>query len=226
MEAVIIAAMFEEISPLRERLSPRPLMQRGVFRLEKASWETLDIMLVQCGIGKANAAAATSIALEKFSPQIILNMGSVGSLSPELEVGDISLIEEFTYHDADATVFGYALGQIPRMPATYATDITPFLNLPHEGYAVKPGVLVTGDMFSTDDRRIEAIRRNFPRATVLDMEGTAIAQTASHYGLGLISVKSVSDKAGKDADDSFRANLEKASRNCTDYVLKILETLL
>lgn len=222
MKVAIIVAMFEEISPLREILAPRPLTQRGPLLFETATCNGVDILLVQCGIGKANAAAATALALESYSPQAVMNMGSVGSLSRDLEVGDISLIGEFSYHDADATVFGYAPGQVPRMPATYTTDILPYLSLPHEGYAVKPGYLVTGDMFSTDDRRIARIKKNFPHATVLDMEGTAIAQTVSHYGLQLISVKSVSDRAGKDADESFNANLEKASLNCTDYLLKIL----
>ncbi len=226
MKITIVVAMFEEITPLRNILAPEPLLQRGSFLYEKASYAGHDLLLVQCGIGKANAAAATAIAIELYGADRIFNMGSVGALDSRLDIGDIVLIGGFAYHDADATVFGYQYGQVPRMPATYVGDLFLLPEVSHPYYKVLPGFLVTGDSFSSNETQTATIKNHFPQATVVDMEGTAVAQIAYQYGIPVCAVKSVSDNAGKNAETSFEENLAKASANGADFLLKILDKLV
>ena len=53
---------------------------------------------------------------------MIINTGSAGALDDSLSVGDILISNNVMYHDADATAFGYDIGQIPQMPAQFEAN--------------------------------------------------------------------------------------------------------
>ncbi len=80
-----------------------------------------DLLLLQSGIGKANAAAACALLFQLFKPAALLNIGSAGGFAHDLHFGDVVVATELLYSDADATCFNYRLGQVPQMPPTYPT---------------------------------------------------------------------------------------------------------
>ena len=82
------------------------------------------MVLTQSGIGKVNASISTTLLIEKFNPEVVINTGSAGALDQTLSIGDILVSNHVLYHDANATAFGYEYGQIPQMPKTYTTDPT------------------------------------------------------------------------------------------------------
>src|SRR5699024_1823340 len=81
-----------------------------------------EIILLKSGIGKVNAAMATTILLERFEPTHVINTGSAGGFSNKLEVGDIVIGKEVVHHDVDVTAFDYRYGQVPNMPASFPAD--------------------------------------------------------------------------------------------------------
>lgn len=79
MKIVIAAAMQEELAPFHESYNVKQILKRGKTVIE----EVLDqngytLYLVETGIGKANAAASTSILCETIKPDVIINTGSAG----------------------------------------------------------------------------------------------------------------------------------------------------
>ncbi|ODB57735.1 hypothetical protein A7311_14020 [Paenibacillus polymyxa] len=46
--------------------------------------EYKEVILLQSGIGKANAASTTALLIERFSPELVINTGSAGGLDPAL----------------------------------------------------------------------------------------------------------------------------------------------
>lgn len=58
----------------------------------------------------------TTLLLQMFKPDIVINTGSAGSVSSGLKVGDVVVSTQTVYHDADVTAFGYAKGQLPACP--------------------------------------------------------------------------------------------------------------
>ncbi len=56
---------------------------------------------MKSGIGKVNAAMATTILLEKFTPDVVLNTGSAGGFGEKLEVGTVVISSEVRHHDVD-----------------------------------------------------------------------------------------------------------------------------
>ncbi len=114
----IMTAMPEEMEPLRALLQPKEIYHNKVVHIEQAG----DLLLLQSGIGKANAAAACALLFQLFKPAALLNIGSAGGFAHDLHFGDVVVATELLYSDADATCFNYRLGQVPQMPPTYPAD--------------------------------------------------------------------------------------------------------
>ena len=123
MKIGIIAAMEEELRTLRERLEEQEETRYGQFRYYTGRLCGHDVALLLCGIGKVNAAVGATLLIDKFGPDYVINTGVAGGFPPDmLNVGDIVISTDVRHHDADATIFNYEYGQIPRMPAAYQAD--------------------------------------------------------------------------------------------------------
>ena len=48
-----------------------------------------EIILVEAGVGKVNAARTTQILIDNFELEAIINVGSAGAVNNELSIGDI-----------------------------------------------------------------------------------------------------------------------------------------
>ncbi|MBC8931357.1 5'-methylthioadenosine/S-adenosylhomocysteine nucleosidase, partial [Escherichia coli] len=81
-----------------------------------------EVVLLESGIGKVNAALGTTLMADRFKPEVIINTGSAGGMAEGLAVGDVIISDRLAYGDVDVTEFGYTYGQVPRMPAFYQGD--------------------------------------------------------------------------------------------------------
>src|SRR5690625_2211531 len=78
-----------------------------------------DTILLKSGIGKVNAAMGTTIMMERYTPDFIINTGSAGGYADHLQVGDIVISSEVVHHDVDVISFDYVYGQVPGLPVTF-----------------------------------------------------------------------------------------------------------
>ncbi len=122
MRIGIIGAMDEEVELLKEKLLNRQDETIAGCEFHRGSISGQEIILLKSGIGKVNAAIGTSLLIQLFKPDVVINTGSAGGLDETLQVGDIVISTEVRYNDVDATVFGYEFGQVPAMPAYYSPD--------------------------------------------------------------------------------------------------------
>src|SRR5699024_12231734 len=99
MTIAIIGAMEQEIALLAKKIENRTELTVANTKLFQGTFEGLDIVLVKSGIGKVNAAMATTILHERFQPELILNIGSAGGLITDLAIGDIVISDETIHHD-------------------------------------------------------------------------------------------------------------------------------
>src|SRR5690625_7906901 len=81
-----------------------------------------ELILLRSGIGKVNAAMATTILHERYQPNVVINTGSAGGLDPQLSIGDIIISDRVVHHDVDATAFDYEDGQVQCMTFYYESD--------------------------------------------------------------------------------------------------------
>lgn len=233
MKIAVIAAMAQEIGPLRAKADLLNKVQIGKVVIEEAVLDGQELLLVEGGIGKVNAAVATTILIERYRPELIINIGSAGAFDHKLKVGDVVVATEFKYGDVDATCFGYAKGQVPQMPAAYPMaakwfEIVLQTIASHEfSYAIDRGLVLTLDSFMSSHQRVEQVQHDFPDVKVSDMEGLAIVQAADQYGIPVIGIKAVSDIAGEEegSTNSFTDNLHYAADTSSHFAALFLRQL-
>lgn len=230
MKIGIIGAMDEEISILKSAMNN--VIQTSIAGCEFYQGELngKQVILTKSGIGKVAAAVATTLLLEKFSPDTIINTGSAGGFNADLNVGDIIISTEVRFHDVDLTAFGYEIGQMAQLPAAFtatpalieiaqqAAQCLPDLN-------VTQGLICTGDIFMADPAKTEIARTNFPNMAACEMEAAAIAQVCFQFSVPFVIIRSLSDIAGKKSELSFEEFLPVAAKNASTLVSAIVDRL-
>lgn len=227
----IIGAMAQEVSTLVEQLDTPQRYEHAGFIFHTGTRYGLEIIVLQSGIGKVNAAVGTAILLERHQPDAIINTGSAGGFATDLTIGDVIISDEVRHHDVDAVVFGYELGQVPGMPAAYLAD--PALrDIARKAIAtlgevqVREGLIATGDAFMADPARVKATRAQFPTMLAVEMEGAAIAQACYLYQCPFVVIRALSDIPGSgDNHLSFDEFLEVAADHSSRMVDQMLKQL-
>ena len=222
----VLAAMTEELAPLCGELAYTKVYANKVVCVQQTEGDR-PLLLVQTGIGKANAAAAAAIVIERFHPRALINIGSAGGFAPHVKVGDVVVGTETLYSDVDATCFNYQLGQVPQMPPAYPGDenlLAAARRLAAEeefASRVAFGPILTADSFMSDPALVSVIRVDFPQAFASDMEGAAIAEAAYQCGVPFLNVRSISDIAGQKAAESFDENLDLAAMRAASFFRRL-----
>ncbi len=166
-----------------------------------------DIVLAKCGIGKVNAALGAQKMIYEHHPDIIISSGCAGGNGDDINIQDVVVSAELTYHDVycgkaidDKTVYG----QVQGLPVRYKPDqnlIEKALNLDC-GVKVHAGLIVTGDWFVDSKEKMRSIIDLFPESKAVDMESCAIAQTCYINKVPFISFRIISDIPLRDTDAS------------------------
>jgi adenosylhomocysteine nucleosidase len=230
MKIAIIGAMEEEVTLLRDHIENKQQTVIAGCEFTTGKMNSADVVLLRSGIGKVNAAMSTTILLEKFKPEVVINTGSAGGFHPDLNVGDVVISTEVRHHDVDVTAFGYEYGQVPQLPAAFQADeklvqlaVTAAKEI-NEIQVVK-GLIATGDSFMNDPIRVESLREKFEDLQAVEMEAAAIAQVSHQFQTPFVIIRSLSDIAGKESDVSFEQYLEKAAVNSASLVMKIVKAV-
>ena len=172
--------------------------------------EKHEIILSKCGMGKVNAALGAQKMINEHKPDVIISSGCAGGNGDDVNVQDVIVSSELTYHDVycgaaidDSTVYG----QVQGMPARYQAD--PMLlaaarrvATANKNVAVHEGLIVTGDWFVDTKEKMRSIIEKFPEAKAVDMESCAIAQTCYINKVPFISFRVISDIPLRDTNAS------------------------
>lgn len=226
MKFGIIGAMEEEIRLLKEDL--KELEVHSVYGMEiyEGRIGKHQVFLVKSGIGKVNASMSTSLLIERFQPDYIINTGSAGGLSPDLEIGDLVIADSLAYHDVDVTAFGYQYGQMAGMEPVFKPneDLIKVASQQYQKLGKQPhkGLIVSGDQFVNQPGRLEWIRQEFSTALACEMESTAIGHTCQTMGVPYLILRAISDKANEKASIDFDRFIIQAGAEAAKLVKMII----
>ncbi|ANU19238.1 5'-methylthioadenosine/S-adenosylhomocysteine nucleosidase [Planococcus plakortidis] len=231
MRIGVIGAMEEEVELLRNQLANISVREIANSEFTTGTYKGQELILLKSGIGKVNAAMTTTILMQEYKPDLVLNIGSAGGFDEELEVGAVVISGEVRHHDVDATVFGYELGQVPQMPAAYTANkelielaVQAVDEIGEHQHAV--GLIATGDSFMSDPARVALVKRQFPEIKAAEMEAAAVAQVCFQYDTAFVVIRALSDIAGKESSVSFDEFLPVAAKHSTEIVLRVIEKML
>lgn len=230
MKLGIIGAMQVEVEILLENIENVTATEMSGSTFYEGVLCGLTVVVVQCGVGKVSAAICTQILCGKYRVTHLVNTGVAGSLNPELDICDIVVSQDAMYHDMDATVFGYAYGQVPgtKTPA-FAADDTLMAYAFGAAEALAPGHtrigrIASGDQFVCDaDVKSRIIAHT--QAACTEMEGAAVAHTAARNGVPFVIIRAISDKAdGSDVMD-YPTFEGIAAQRCAQVTMAMAEQL-
>ncbi|WP_314258960.1 5'-methylthioadenosine/adenosylhomocysteine nucleosidase [Cardiobacterium hominis] len=226
----IIGAMEQEIALLQSRIAQPQHEKVAHVAITRGTLAGKPVLLAQSGIGKVNAAITTTILLEKYQAACVINTGSAGGLQGGMKQGDVVVGIQTAHHDADATAFGYAIGQLPQMPARYEADAALVEHaaraaIAFDGAAIHRGLIVSGDQFINHPDKIARIRAHFPDALAVEMEAAAIAQTCYQFARPCVIIRALSDLADGEAEYSFETFLQMAATHSAEMVENLVKAL-
>jgi len=215
----IIGAMQQEVETLLGVLEDRKTENRGGCTFYAGKLEGLDVVIVQCGVGKVNAAMCAQILCDRYEVTHIVNTGIAGSLCVDLDIGDLVVSMDAMYHDFDCVHFGYEMGKVPGMdtvafPAdeklvSYAFASAEEVNPGH----TKIGRVASGDLFVAEKGAKERIIEK-TGALCTEMEGAAIAHAAYKNKVPFVILRAISDKADDSAEMDYPTFENIAAHRC------------
>jgi len=186
MKIGVIVAMDKELKQLQQLFSSE------------------DIIIQKSGIGKVNAAIQTVEMIKQYKPDVIISSGCAGGNGDDINVQDVVVSSQLTYHDVycgTAIDNSTQYGQVQGLPVRYEAD--PVLLEKALKTGAKPGLIVTGDWFVDSKDKMREIIGHFPDAKAVDMESAAIAQACYIYKVPFISFRVISDIPLRDTDASM-----------------------
>lgn len=230
MKIAIIGAMEEEVVLLRDKIDNKTVDVIAGCEYTSGQMNGVEVVLLRSGIGKVNAAMSTTILLDKFQPDYVINTGSAGGSDENLNVGDIVISTEVRHHDVDVTAFDYEYGQVPKLPPAFLADeelikIADKGAKELQGVQVVQGLIASGDIFVNELAVVENIREKFNVVKAVEMEAAAIAQVCYQFKVPFVIIRSLSDIAGKESNISFDQYLEKAALHSANLVMKMVALL-
>lgn len=227
----IIGAMEEEVLALKEKMNVEEVRSVASLEFYKGRLNNRDVVVVQSGIGKVNAAICTQILIDVYRVAGIINTGVGGALHRDLNIGDVVISTDTLQHDMDATGFGYDQGEIPRMETSTFKADTHMIHLAetacdHLKSSVKvyKERIVSGDLFVSDPGMKSKLFDQFS-AYCTEMEGAAVAQTCYLNHLPFVVIRSISDQADASAEVNFDAFAKEAALNSIRIIEGMLEHL-
>ena len=224
----IIGAMEEEVAALKEDMDIQETVEQASMVFCKGKLCGKDVVVVRSGIGKVNAGICAQILVDRFRADMLINTGIAGSLDARIDIGDMVISTDALHHDMDATIFGDAIGQIPRMDTlAFPADEELVQKAAKANEKANPdirtftGRVASGDQFISSGEAKKKIVENFHPLCV-EMEGAGIAQAAYLNKVSYVIIRAISDKA----DNSATMDYPTFERQAIAHSVRLMKELL
>jgi adenosylhomocysteine nucleosidase len=212
---VVLISANTEWSVIRELISAEAIQQSPFgewFKTDTSQFSSystnpLPITFFHQGWGKIAAAAATQYAIDRWVPDLLINLGTCGGFAGEIEKYTIILVEKTIVYDIIEQ-----MGDYDEHIDHYTTKIDlSWLSEPYPQEVIRT-LLVSGDRDLIVEE-IPQLKAKFG-AVAGDWESGAIAWVASQNGVRCLILRGVTDLVGNEGgeayDDNFNIFVEGA----------------
>lgn len=214
----IIGAMEIETRGIKNLMSDAEVKTIASMEFAQGKIHGKDVVCAMCNPGKVNAALCAQAMIMQYCPDIIINSGVAGSLTPELDVLGIAIGESCVQHDFDLSPLGSPVGMVDGVDTIYFECDKKAIEVLEQicGYEnVKKGVIATGDVFVSGEEKKAKIREAF-NAIACEMEGGAIAHVCLVNGVSFAALRTISDGANEMDFETFKLKASEMSIEIMD----------
>ena len=224
----IICALKIEVEGLKNLMENAETTTKAGLEFISGKIFDKDVVLLECGIGKVNAAVGTQIMIDLFKPDAIINSGIAGSLAKNITVGDIVISTDCVEHDMNCTALEEPRGQI-WFPNEKRIDIPADEALCSKleaccqglGAHVRKGRIATGDIFIEYRAKRDFIAYEFD-ALCCEMEGAAVGHVCYMNKVPFAILRSISD----DLKFCKAENYEEFKQLAADRAVKAIKKFI
>ena len=229
MKVGIIGAMKSEMDALKTHIEGASVETIAGVEYVEGTLEGVPVVAATSGIGKVAAGICAQAMILKYEPDLVINIGVAGSLTPKLNIGDIAVATAVVQHDMDTTGLGDPLGMISGIDIVEiesSKDAVEGLikSASDLGFNNEKGVIATGDIFVTNTERKKFITEKFG-AIACEMEGAGIGQTCYVNGVPFCVLRAISDNGDENVHQDYHMSLEMAADRATQVMERYLATV-
>ncbi len=226
----IIGAMQVEVDNLVASMDHKVVETISSINFYRGTIDGYDVVIAACGPGKVNAALCAQTMIIKYVPDVVINTGVAGSLSPKLHVGDCVVATSVVQYDMDTTAIGDPIGMISGLNVVeFPSDERVMQSLLESLQAMDQvtfyqGMIATGDKFLTAHDEKARILEHFA-ALAVDMESGSIGHVCFSNSVPFGIVRSISDNADAESQINFFQFLDEAADRAAEAVRLFLRKI-
>ncbi len=223
----IIGAQIEEIQAFLEKM----IVKKEVELHNKIYYYGLlgskEVVLTLCGIGKVAAANTTTILLDHFPIDWVVNVGTAGGIKGKVSPKNVLIAYCLAYSDADLTFFEhYQYGQMAGCPRYFESDKALVNKFYEYDNSFVKGTIISGDQFAYKAETINKTIDRFVDGNIyaVDMESAAVAHVCYLMQKKFIVLRYISDIIGEvNQEENYEANLLLSSHRLADIIIGNIE---
>lgn len=193
----LIAAIQAEVDEMLKLVTDTRKVVKDSITFWEAKIAKQSIVIMLSGVGKGNAAMATTILISHYHPHTVINIGTAGGLCDQEEVLDVVIGSRVVQHDFDTSavdgIEGYGLYfNSDAALCECCRSICDKMQVKSHS-----GLIASGDQF-IDCYHVDSVLKQYPDALCAEMEAGAIAQVCTHFHIPFVILRSLSDIAVHD----------------------------
>lgn len=242
----LISALDQEQTGLIENMENITTVTRGMREYVAGTLWGIDSVCVLSRLGKVAAATTAATLIERFDVTHIVFTGVAGSADASVKVGDIVVAEHLVQHDIDASPL-FPRFEIPLTgQSRLASDrfLSDLLVQSAKAFAredfykeitaddreafhldrprVHRGLIASGDEFISCRTRLSVLKGELKEMLAVEMEGAAVAQVCSEFGIPFAVIRTISDSANEDAPVDFTRFVNRVASRYAYGIVKRL----
>lgn len=224
----IIGAMDTEVNAIKKMVSGGTVSSHAGVDFVCGTIENVMVCVAQCSPGKVNAAICTQAMIDKFSLDMIVNVGVACSLSSDVVIKNIVVASDVCEYDIDITALGEPRGYVNGLNMIKIETDKELSELIARtaincGEKIHRGTIASGDTFIANSELKEFISTEFG-AICGEMEGGAIGHTCKANGVPFAVLRSISDGGNEDSQIDYPTFKKIASDLSTKIMLAFIKT--
>ncbi len=173
------------------------------------------ISFFHSGWGKIASAGSAQYVIDKYSPDLIVNLGTCGGFDASIKQGDIILVEQTYVYDIVEL-----MGDVDVVPYYTASLDLSWLMEPYP-FPVQRGTIASADS-DLPPGKIPSLKER--GAIAADWESAALAWVAQRNNVRLLILRGVSDVVGEGGSEAYN-NIEIFNERAKGIMEQLIEQL-
>lgn len=224
----IIGAMDVEVNALKKNIANPVVTSIAGCDFVCGTIKNVMVCVAQCSPGKVNAAICTQAMIDKFAPDMIINIGVGCSLAEDVVIKNVVIATDVCEHDMNITALGEPRGfingiNVVKIPTDKVLSEKLSQVAIRCGERIHRGTVASGDLFISSDKIKSKLYETFD-AICGEMEGGAIGHACMANGVPFAVLRSISDGGNEDSLMDYPTFKNIAANISTSIILSFLET--